>query len=229
MTEAVNPSAVLLPTESISGRSIYGKTFVVGPGKYRTYQAAARIHRLNVSTGVMEEIDGQFKAIGESNGTICSEIKAPLLISHGALLDTVLGESGAEAFISVSDDKHNTVFWGIEDAKTVKPEPYEDAAGDEEAEDIALSIFMKAQRRAEGSVAYHEIFPGITMNCRSGSRFQEEFLFASLDAAREITFLLGTDGLELSADKDGRISLINGNGEIGLIIPPPVLYDADGN
>ena len=176
MTEAVNPSAVLLPTESISGRSIYGKTFVVGPGKYRTYQAAARIHRLNVSTGVMEEIDGQFKAIGESNGTICSEIKAPLLISSGALLDTVLGESGAEAFISVSDDKHNTVFWGIEDAKTVKPEPYEDAAGDEEAEDIALSIFMKAQRRAEGSVAYHEIFPGITMNCRSGSRFQEEFL-----------------------------------------------------
>ena len=177
-----------IPTELPSKRSAFGKVFAVGAGKYKAFQSAMQIHRLDGETREWTEIDARFRPAEKPEEDF--GIPKPLLVSCGALLTAACGSGGDRPFICVADESGNKVSWGMEGALSARPEAFEDPADEDEKNDPALAVFRQAQRGAEGAVLYREIFPGVNMTCRSGSRFKEELTFASPESVREIICLL---------------------------------------
>ena len=206
--------ATFVPTEQISKRTATSKTFTVGPGKYRALQSAVPIHSFNAEKQEWQEIDAQFKAVNRDRYQ-----------SVGSNLTTTCGSSGIE----IMDNKGNKLSWKIEDAKEAKPEIIIPETKKEESEDHALTVFLQAERNAEGRIAYREIFPGVEMGCRTGFRFYDAFTFASPKAARDITFIMATGDLAAKQEKNGNIILTDKEGELVFIIASPTLRDAKEN
>ena len=201
------------PTELMSQRTECSKTFSVGAGRYRALQAAVPIHAFDAEKQEWHEIDARFKAIGEQ------------LRSEGSCLTTVCDAHGIE----LMDKKGHRLAWTVEDAKAVSPVIVVAEPEENEKDDYALSVFFQSQRDAEGLLTYREIFPGVDMNCRTGFRFYDEFVFASPEAARDIVFCMETGELTARQEENGDIVLTDAEGESIFIIAPPFVCDAKEN
>ena len=65
MESTANKSAVI-PTESLSSRTEYTKTYTVAPGRCRAYASAVPLHARNAS-GRWEEVDAGFRAVKDAD------------------------------------------------------------------------------------------------------------------------------------------------------------------
>ena len=208
------PKATFTPTELLSRRTPFGKIFSMGAGRYKALHGAVPIHAFDAEKKEWHEIDARFKAT-EGNR----------FVSKGSCLTTICDSSRIELF----DKKGNRIAWTIKDAKEVKPEIMEAKPEEDEEKDCALSVFRQAGRNAEGLLSWREIFPGVDMNCRTGFRFYDEFVFASPEAARDIVFCMETGDLTAKQEENGNIVLTDKEGETVFVIAPPFLYDAEQN
>ncbi len=173
--------AVFIPTEQPSQRTAFAKAFAKGPGRYIAFQSANPIHAMNRETGVWEEIDARFRPVREQD-TISDVIPDPLYISAGSGISAVCGESGREAFLALVDGKEHTLVLGFEDSGKVRPVIPEDGPLSEEAkDDPALACFLTAQRNAQGTALYPEIYPGVDFRCHTDGKLSYTFTFGSRD------------------------------------------------
>ena len=140
-----------IPTEQPDKRNEYTKTYAVGPARHRAFSSSVPLHVRSQES--WEEIDARFvpdKEYGENS-----------LVSRGGHLTAVCAPSGKDAFITVADRKDHSLSWSIEGAKAVVPETVEERIP--ETEDPAEGMFLEAMFKAQGSVRYPEILPGIDM------------------------------------------------------------------
>ena len=82
--------------------------------------------------------------------------------------------------------------------------------------------------KTQGTVRYAELFPGVEMICRTDSRYMDSFVFAKPEASRAIVRLMNPEGLKAAREKEGGISLSDGE-ETVFVLPAPVLFDSAGN
>ena len=214
MTTMQNPRTNFIPTEIPSKRTPFGKIFSIGAARYRALHSAVPIHAFDEEKKEWNEIDARFMA-AEGNR----------LVSKGSCLTTICDPSR----IVLIDKDGNQISWTIKDAREVKPEIIEAKPEEDEERDYALSVFRQAERNAEGLLSWREIFPGVDMNCRTGFRFYDEFVFVSPEAARDIVFCMETGDLTAKQEENGSIVLTGKEGETVFVIAPPFLYDAEQN
>ena len=81
--------------------------------------------------------------------------------------------------------------------------------------------------KTQGTVRYAELFPGVEMICQADSRYMDSFVFAKPEASRTIVRLMNPEGLKAVREKDGGISLSDGE-ETVFVLPAPVLIDSAG-
>ncbi len=218
----------LFPTEQLSMRTAFGKTFTVGSGRYKTFQSSIRIHALDQEKAEWTEIDARFMPADGISG-LHTELTPPVYASRGPVLTAVCGTGGPEPFLSVKDNQDRSICWGIEDADPVHPEiPEEEKTEGDEPEDPALTVFLTAQRNAQGSVCYAGILPGIDLHCHTDGQMENTFVYCSPESAREIVLLLNAENLEAQTEKDQSIILSDAGGETVFTICPPAVFDNAG-
>lgn len=180
-----------MPTEQFNQRTEYGKIFAIGPGRYETYQSAIQLH---VKHGEKwQEIDARFLK------------KDGWFVSEGPVITVACAASEKDGFITISDQKQRKLslsFEGAQPAKPVIPE-----AEKIETENPAERSFLNALQQAQGTLEFHEIFPGINLRCHTDGQLANTFAFASPDAAREIVLCLSLEKLHAKANKDQSITL----------------------
>ena len=205
-------------TEILSLREEYAKTYAVGAGKFQAFTGSIPLHIR--SGGEWADCDARFVPDKErEEGT---------LISHGSRFVTVCKPSGAESFISLTDEKGHSLSWSLEEAEKREPEALAVETGEKGEDGSAEALFLKAVERAQGSVLYPGVFPGVDMRCYADARFKDEFVFSEPASVRPVTFRVET-ALRPEYEKDRHIRLLDASGEPVFIICPPVLYDANGS
>ncbi|MBR6861706.1 MAG: hypothetical protein IKM73_10345, partial [Acidaminococcaceae bacterium] len=156
----------IIPTEHPTLRTAFAKTYAVGPGKYTAFQSAIQIHARR--GGEWQEVDARFR---ERDGA---------LVSEGPVLTVACVVPGEKDFLTVTDEKGRRLTLGLEGAQPVKPEIPE--PGKIETEDPAEYGFLTAQANAQGTLLFHEIYPGVTLCCHTNGQLASTFAFASPEA-----------------------------------------------
>ncbi len=99
------------PTEQISERTGNVKTYLVGPGIYHAFAAGIPLH-------IQQEDDSWSPVLASFQ----LEKESSDYNSRGSRFTTVCSSSGSDHFITISDFKGHSLFWGIAEAASVKPE-----------------------------------------------------------------------------------------------------------
>ena len=203
----------LIPTEKVEKRTMFSKTYTVGPGKYHAFTSPIPLHK--EQSGKMEELDVSFQPSKESE-----ELK-----SAGAFMTIQCGVSGEQPFVTVQDEENHVLSWGLEGAETIRPEAVKEEVKEE---DPVVRAFCQAMANAQGTVRYRDVFPGIDMICRHAARFKDEFIYSSPEAARPIVFRMEAKELKLLQEKDESLVVVDAEGKKIYNILAPILTDHEG-
>ena len=195
-------------------RTETGSVFSFGGNKFEGVAYGEAVHQMNRKTGKWEEIDASFKKAEDGK-----------LLASAGTLTMVCGTSGKENFVFLTDEKGNTIAWGIEDSAAIVPEMAKLPERSKEQTIEALRI--RPFERLHHQLTYRDIFPGMDLICQSGTAFKEEFVFSGPETVRPIVYSLNASG-ELAEEKD-EIVMRDGQGDIAFRFCKPFLMDADGN
>lgn len=72
----------------------------------------------------------------------------------------------------------------------------------ENKNDLAATAFLTAMFKAQGSVRYKDILPGITFDLHTDSQVAYSLSFADQSAAREVVFSLDAHGMKVTQNKE---------------------------
>ena len=232
MTNAnVNSKEMLIPTEQPAQRTAFCKIFTVGAGKYRSFQSGIQVHSFDSEKQEWQEVDARFREAKDLPGANHAGIEDPAYLSAGPIVSVYAGTTGETPFLSVTDNEKSCLSFGMEGVQPVKPEVPED---DEQyikenaSDDPAEETFLRAMFKAQGTVCYTDILPGVDYTCHTDGQVENTFVFRSSEAARDIVLLVKTEGLSAREDKDSSVVFTDETGKTVFTICPPYIYDAAG-
>ena len=186
---------MLIPTEQPAQRTAFCKIFTVGAGKYRSFQSGIQVHSFDSEKQEWQEVDARFREAKDLPGANHAGIEDHAYLSVGPVVTVLAGTAGEAPFLSVTDKGKRCLSFGMEGVQPVKPEvPEEDGLEQyikkTASDDPAEETFLRAMFKAQGTVCYTDILPGVDYTCHTDGQVENTFVFRSSEAARDIVLLV---------------------------------------